>query len=144
VGIEECRAFAMKHPICFMASMEGFQPRVRPLIMWFADQRGFYFMTLSPKEFAHQLHLNPRVEVCFYNGAEDLGEARDLRITGTVEFVDDADLVHRVAEERAALADIIGQPLDPITEVFRIPHGAARFWTIRDLLKEPQLETVEF
>ena len=144
MGIEECRAFASEHPICFMASMEGYQPRVRPLLMWFTDERGFYFMTMSPKEFAHQLHQNPRVEVCFYNGAGDLGEARDMRITGGVEFVEDADLVHKVAQERAALEGIIGQPLEPITEVFRIAHGTARFWTLMDILKEPQVETVEF
>jgi pyridoxamine 5'-phosphate oxidase len=144
VGIEECRAFAAEHPICFMSSMEGYQPRVRPVLMWFADQRGFYFMTMSPKEFAHQLHANPRVEVCFYNGATDLGQARDMRIMGNVEFVGDSDLVHEAAQERAALQDLIGQPLEPITEVFRIPHGTARFWSITDLLKEAQAATFDF
>jgi uncharacterized pyridoxamine 5'-phosphate oxidase family protein len=67
-----------------------------------------------------------------------------MRVTGDVEFVDDTELVHKVSEERAALEGIIGRPLEPITEVFRIPSGVARFWTLMDILKEPQLEKVAF
>ena len=144
MGIEECRAFASEHPICFMASMEGYQPRVRPLLMWFTDERGFYFMTMSPKEFAHQLHQNPRVEVCFYNGATELPEAQMMRLTGAVELLDDAELVRKVCEERAALEGIIGRPLEPIAEVFRIASGETRFWTLMDILKEPELEMLRF
>ena len=68
----------------------------------------------------------------------------EMRVTGEVEFVDDADLTHRVAKERAALEGIIGRPLEPITEVFRIHSGQARMWTLMDILKERQLETVSF
>jgi len=67
-----------------------------------------------------------------------------MRLTGAVEFVDDAELVRKVSEERAALEGIIGQPLEPIAEVFRIASGEARFWTLMDILKEPELETLRF
>jgi pyridoxamine 5'-phosphate oxidase len=142
--LADCTAFATEHPICYLATHEGDQPRVRPLLMWFADERGFYFMTMSPKELSEQLHRDPRVEVCFFNGAAELPDARSLRVTGTVEFVDDADLVHRVSEERAALEGLIGRPLEPIAEVFRIASGEARFWTLTDILKERELERVRF
>ena len=142
--LEQCTGFATQHPICFMATQEGDQPRVRPLLLWFADTRGFYFMTMSPKQFSAQLHRNPKVEVCFYNGAGELPEARMMRLTGAVEFVDDAGLVKKVCEERAALEGIIGRPLEPIAEVFRIASGEARFWTLMDILKEPELETLRF
>jgi len=136
--------FASEHPICYMATEEEDQPRVRPLLLWFAKEEGFYFMTMSPKEFSHQLHQNPKVEVCFYNGASDLGEAKMMRLTGAVEFVDDAELVKKVSDERAALEGIIGRPLEPIAEVFRITSGEARFWTLMDILKEAELETLRF
>ena len=142
--IDQCIEFATEHPICYLATEDGDQARVRPLLLWFADKRGFFFMTMSPKEFAHQLHANPKVEVCFYNGATELPDARMMRVTGEVEFVDDTELVHKVSEERAALEGIIGRPLEPITEVFRISSGVARFWTLMDILKEPQLEQVTF
>jgi pyridoxamine 5'-phosphate oxidase len=141
---DECIEFATQHPICYFATEDGDQARVRPLLMWFADERGFYFMTMSPKGFAHQLHANPKIEVCFYNGATELPEARMMRVTGEAQFVDDAELIHRVAEERNALEGIIGRPLEPITEVFRVAKGQAWFWTIMDILKEPQLERVTF
>ena len=82
--------------------------------------------------------------MCFFNGAAELPDARSMRVTGTVEFVDDAELVHQVSEERAALEGIIGRPLEPIAEVFRIAAGEARFWTLTDILKERELERVRF
>jgi pyridoxamine 5'-phosphate oxidase len=144
MDINDCTTFASECPICFLASEDEGQPRVRPLLMWFADDSGFYFMTMSPKELSEQLHRDARVEVCFFNGAAELPEARSMRVTGAVEFVDDADLVHRVSEERAALEGLIGRPLEPIAEVFRIASGEARFWTLGDILKERELERVAF
>ncbi len=144
MDLSDCTEFAAQHPICFLATQDGDQPRVRPLLLWFADVRGFYFMTMSPKRFCRQLHENPKVEVCFYNGAGELPAARMMRVTGLVEFVDDPGLVTRVAEERAALEGIIGRPLLPITEVFRIPSGEAWFWTLNDILKESELQRVGF
>jgi len=144
VELTDCTAFASEHPICYVATEDEDQPRVRPLLMWFANEGGFYFMTMSPKQFSAQLHQNPKVEVCFYNGATELPEAQMMRLTGAVEFVDDAELVRKVSEERAALEGIIGRPLEPIAEVFRIASGEARFWTLMDILKEPELETLRF
>ena len=144
MDLSDCISFATEHPICYLATEEGDQPRVRALLLWFADERGFYFMTMSPKGFSRQLHQNPKVEVCFYNGATELPDAVEMRVSGEVEFVDDAELTHKVAQERAALEGIIGRPLEPITEVFRIGAGEAHFWTLMDILREPQLERVRF
>ena len=141
---EDCVTFATAHPLCYVATKDGDQPRVRPLLMWYANEDGYYFMTMSPKRFSAQLHKNPKVEVCFYNGATKLPEAKMMRLTGAVEFVDDAELVRKVSEERAALEGIIGRPLEPVAEVFRIASGEAWFWTLADILKEPELERVRF
>jgi pyridoxamine 5'-phosphate oxidase len=144
MDLHDCTTFAREHPIYFLATEDGDQARVRALLLWFVDERGFYFMTMSPKRFSEQLHQNPKVKVCFYNGASELPDARMLRVTGAVEFVDDAELTRKVAQERSALEGIIGAPLEPITEVFRIGSGEARFWTLMDILKERELETVSF
>jgi pyridoxamine 5'-phosphate oxidase len=144
MGFSECTAFATAHPICFLATDDGGRPRVRPLLLWFADERGFHFMTMSPKDLSEQLHRDPRVEVCFYNGAEELPEARSMRVTGAVEFLDEAELVHQVSTERAALEGIIGRPLEPIAEVFRLATGEVRFWALTDILKERELPVIAF
>ena len=144
MDLTDCTRFATEHPICFLAAEDGGRPRVRPLLLWFADERGFYFMTMNAKRLSEQLHRDPHAEVCFYNGAGELPEARSMRVTGAVEFLDDAELVHRVSEERAALEGLIGRPLEPIAEVFRISTGEARFWSLTDILKERELETIAF
>ena len=144
MDLKDCTAFATEHPICFLATEDGGRPRVRPLLLWFADERGFYFMTMSPKALSDQLHHDPQVEVCFYNSAGELPAARSMRVTGAVEFLDDAELVCRVSGERAALEGLIERPLEPIAEVFRIASGEARFWTLHDILKERTLETIAF
>jgi len=144
MDLSDCVRFAVEHPVCFLATEDDGRPRVRPLLLWFADDDGFTFMTLRPKELSRQLHRDPRVEVCFYNGASELPEARSLRVTGAAEFLDDAELVRQVSEERAALEEQIGRPLEPLAEVFRVGHGEARFWTLADILREHEVEIVAF
>jgi uncharacterized pyridoxamine 5'-phosphate oxidase family protein len=112
--------------------------------MWFADENGFYFGTLSPKEVSKQLKDNPKVEVCFYNNPAELPNGRMMRVTGEVEFLDDEELKKRITEERGFLEDIVGKPIKHFFEVFRISTGEAHFWTLPDNLKESELERIKF
>ena len=142
--MKDCIKFATENPVCFVATTDGDQPRVRTFLMWFADENGFYFATLSPKQVSKQLKSSSKVEVCFYNNAADLKAAKQMRVTGEVELVDDQGLRKKVAEERAVLEQIVGKPIEPLMEVFRIHTGEAHFWTMADILKEPELERVRF
>jgi pyridoxamine 5'-phosphate oxidase len=144
MDLQDCIKFAKENPMCAVSTIDGDQPRVRTLQLDWADETGFYFGIFSPKEISRQLHVNPKVEVCFYNHAEQLMETRQMRITAEVEFVDDEESVNRAYKLRAALEPMAGRPLKPLTEVFRISHGEARFWTIPDSLKEPRLERIRF
>jgi uncharacterized pyridoxamine 5'-phosphate oxidase family protein len=144
MNLQECVKFATENPVCFVATIDGDQPRVRTFLMWFADENGFYFATLSPKRVSRQLKTNPKVEVCFYNNAADLQGAKQMRVTGEIELVDDEALRKKVAEERAVLEQIVGKPIEPLMEVFRIHSGEAYFWTMADILKEPGLERIRF
>ena len=47
-----------------------------------------------------QLHRNPKAQVCSTTVPPELPDAVELRVTGEVEFVDDADLTRKVAEEQ--------------------------------------------
>lgn len=53
--IQDCIKFTNENPICYLATVEGDQPRVRALGFWFADESGFYFQTAVMKDFYHQL-----------------------------------------------------------------------------------------
>ena len=144
MDLQDCVKFATENPVCYMATMDGDQPRVRGLLLWFADQNGFYFATLSPKQFTKQLKKNAKVEVCFYNSPAELQNAKQMRVTGEVEFVDDEALQKKVTAERGFLDQLAGQPLEHLWEIFRIHSGEAHFWTMTDVLKEPELERIKF
>ena len=83
-------------------------------------------------------------KIGFFVDPEDLQNAKQMRVTGEAEFVKDQTLHTKICEERAFLADIAGQPIDPIMEIFRVHSGQAHFWTMMDVLKEPELERLEF
>ena len=144
MDLQDCIKFAKENPMCAVSTMDGDQPRVRTLQLDWADETGFYFAVIPLKEVSKQLHRNPKVEVCFYNRAAQIMETRQMRLTAEIEFIDDEEAVNRAYQLRAALEPIVGRPLKPLTEVFRISHGEAHFWTIPDILKEPQLERVRF
>jgi pyridoxamine 5'-phosphate oxidase len=142
--LQECIKFANDHPVCYIATADGDQPRVRAVLLWYADETGFYFETLSPKDMSKQLHGNSKVEVCFYNYSEELEHARSMRLTGEIEFMDDPALLDKVYEARKFLEDIAGEPVKPYMEVFRISSGDLHFWTMADVMKEKTLEHLKF
>jgi pyridoxamine 5'-phosphate oxidase len=145
MDFQDCIQFANENPVCYLATMDGDQPRVRGMLMCSADESGFLFFTFSAKEMAKQLRANSKVELCYYNNPAELSGAKQMRLTGEVEWVDDKALHERICkEQRAFLVDIVGQPIEPITELFRISHGEAHFWTLMDALKEPDLERIKF
>lgn len=131
--IHDCIRFTNENPICYLATAENDQPRVRALGFWFADESGFYFQTGSVKEFPHQLEKNPKTEVCFYKHDSMIGTM--LRISGEVEFLNDTKLKERVLNERPFLKNFGLTINSPGLIIFRIPHGKAHFWTMEDNLK---------
>jgi pyridoxamine 5'-phosphate oxidase len=122
--------------------MDGDQPRVRGMLMWFASPEGFYFHTGATKQLCRQLKANPKTEIYFYAPDEKGGTM--LRITGTVEMVSDVSLRRRLLAERPFLKDIVRDEYDPLLVVFRIAHGQGWFWTLQDNMKESQIPRVRF
>ncbi|WP_430936782.1 pyridoxamine 5'-phosphate oxidase family protein [Saccharicrinis sp. 156] len=142
---QEIIRFANDNPVCYLATIENNRPHVRAMLMWYADETGFYFETLSLKEMSKQIHMNPNVEVCFYNQPEDLLDAKELRVSGVMEFIEDPAIIEKAYKNREYIEDLAGQPIKRYMEVLRIAHGDAHFWNLKtDVLKEHQLEHLEF
>ena len=140
MSIKDCIKFSNENPICYLATAENDQPRVRALGFWFADESGFYFQTSTVKEFSQQLKKNPKTEICFYKHDEMIGTM--LRITGEVEFVNDIKLREKAINDRPFLKKF-GVTVDsPKLVLFRIAHGQAHFWTMENNLKPK--EVIEF
>ena len=128
--------FANRNPVCAFATVEGDQPRVRYFLMWYADEDGFYFHTGTAKHVYRQLRANPKVELCFYNFLPaEAGGGTMLRVTGEVEFLDDAALRDCLLEQRPFLKALGDDPAEYLA-ILRVGRGEAWFWTMADNLRE--------
>ncbi len=131
---KDCIKFANENPVCFLATMEGDQPRVRALLFWRADETGFYLQTGAMKELCKQLKKNPNAEICFYKPDQKGGTM--LRVAGKTEFVDDVKIKANALEQRPFLKGLgITAPEDANLVIYRIPKGVAYFWTMENNLK---------
>lgn len=135
--IQDCIDFANENKVCFLATTEGDQPRVRALGFWFADETGFYFQTGSIKTMYKQLIVNPKVEACFYHQKGMIGTM--LRVAGEIEFISDYKLKERVLIERPFLKEFGLTIESPGLIIFRIAHGEAHFWTMENNLKPKEV-----
>jgi pyridoxamine 5'-phosphate oxidase len=135
--LKDCIRFTNENPLCYLATAEGSQPRVRALGFWFADETGFYFQTATIKPFCSQLKKNPKTEVCFYKPEGMIGKM--LRISGEVEFIDDRRLKEKVLNDRAFLKDMGITADSQVLAIFRLAHGEASFWTMENNLKPKEI-----
>lgn len=137
MNFQDCIKFSNENPICYLATVENDQPRVRALGFWFADESGFYFQTGAVKEFYHQLKRNPKTEVCFYKHENMTGSM--LRVAGSVEFLNDIKLKEKVLIDRPFLKSF-GLTIDsPGLIIFKIAHGEAHFWNMESNFKPKEI-----
>jgi pyridoxamine 5'-phosphate oxidase len=125
--------------VCYLATVDGDQPYVRPISLWFADKTGFYFQTETPKTISKHLQKNNKVQICFMGK-----EGKVMRITGKTEFVTDKALRTKIMEERAYLKHILKGPDDPLLVLFKVYTGEAYIWTMANNMKEAEIERVKF
>jgi pyridoxamine 5'-phosphate oxidase len=141
MSIKEYADFANENKTCYLATVEGDQPRVRAVGMWYADETGFYFQAQTVKAVCKQLERNPKVEVYFCN--KDFSKV--MRVSGKVRFITDEKIRARCIEERPFVKNFgITEPSNPLLAVFQIYTGEAYFWTFADSMKEADIPRVKF
>ncbi len=131
--LEEYIEFANSNPVCFMGTVDGGAPRVRGMLLWFADETGFYFYTGKSKDLCRQLVADPRIEVCFYRQGPTFVDTVMLRISGKAEFIDDGRLISNMREQRPYL-----RALSKSLRIFRISRGRAVRWSGADAVARPR------
>jgi uncharacterized pyridoxamine 5'-phosphate oxidase family protein len=141
---QEYVKFATENPICTMATQDGDQPRVRTVMMWKADESGYYFVLLSQKDVVKQLKQNPKVELCFFNHAPDPMVWKQMRVTGQLEFLEDEPTLEEAYQSRSFLDNFAGYSLKPFVAPCRVLHGDAHFWTLQDVAKETAIPHLAF
>lgn len=71
-------------------------------------------------------------------------DAKEMRISGEIEFVEDEKVKQRIYEKVSFLEEWSPRPIKPILEIFRIKTGDAHFWTMADMLHESEVEHTKF
>ncbi len=141
MDLKDYAEFANQNKTCYLATVEGDQPRVRCLNMWFADETGFYFQAQTVKAVCRQLEKNPKVEAYF--STKDFSLA--MRVAGKVRFLDDLKLKARCIQERPFVKNFgISEPDNPLLALFHLYTGEAYFWTFGDSMKEDRIPRVRF
>lgn len=135
----DCVKFANENPVAWLATVDGDQPRVRGMGMWYADETGFYFQTATMKDMVRQLQENGKVEFAFYRPDEMVGTM--LRVSGEVEFLDDVEVKKKVLADRPFLTEFGLTAEDPKLVVFRVSKGEAHFWDWESNLKPKEVIT---
>ena len=141
MSFEEYVKFANENPMCYLATVEGDQPRVRAMGMWYADETGFWFQAQSVKSVYKQIKENEKVEVYFCTPKF----SRIMRVSGKMKIVEDMEVKKKCIAERPFLKNMgIIEPDDPLLAVFHLYTGEAFFWTMADSMKEASIPRVKF
>lgn len=142
--LTEVLLFANQNPSSWLATCEDDQPRVRGMLLWFADETGFYYHTAMSKSLYSQIKKNHKVEAAFVRNA-DKPEFEMLRVTGTAEIMEDKELEKRLKQERSWLWDNVQQSkADTEVVIFRIVNGSAYIWNMTWNVKEKEAPRVQF
>jgi pyridoxamine 5'-phosphate oxidase len=128
--------FANENPNSYIATADGNQPRVRGMLLWFADKTGLYYNTGAFKDLYKQMKANQKVEVCFFNPKSKSMD--QMRVTGQIEFINDLKIRERLVEARPFLKQMGFAPENPDLIVFRVAKCTAHFWTWETNLQPKQ------
>jgi pyridoxamine 5'-phosphate oxidase len=142
--IEEIRDFANKNPTTWLSTAVGNQPHLRAMAMWFADKTGFYYHTGTQKRLSKQLQDNPKVELGLLNVGDSMSNMQMVRITGSVEMVDDAVLEKKLFQERPWLNAVREAYPNGKIFIFRIAHGEAQYWNMGVNCREKDIPPIVF
>jgi pyridoxamine 5'-phosphate oxidase len=122
---EQIIEFINKNPVCFLATSDGQQPRVRGMMTYKADAAGILFNTGRPKDMYKQIAANPRVELCYFSAETNV----QVRVTGKAQIVEDMDLKKQIVKERTFLQPIVEKAGFDLLVVFRVIDCEAVVWT---------------
>jgi len=120
----EIISFVNANPICYLATVEGDRPHVRPMGMYKADERGILIQLSTVKGMYRELVQNPKVELCF-NGREKM-----VRVSGVAEFIEDQGLKEEVVKARPFLKPLVDAHGWAVIKVFRVTNPVATVWTM--------------
>ncbi len=114
------------NPTFALATAEENRPHVRMIMLYRADEDGIIFNTGENKDLHKQLSKNENVELCFYIAEE----GRQIRITGSVEEIEDLELKKQIVADMPFLKEWVDKEGYDVLVVYCLRHGKATIWTM--------------
>lgn len=105
-----------------LATLDGDQPRVRPVSPVLVEGFTIYVASLRRYGKTREIAANPKVELNYLADDHD-----QVRITGVAEILHDAAKLRQIWESDALLRRYLGSPENPELIVYRIRPVRVRF-----------------
>ena len=105
-----------------LATLDGDQPRVRPVSPVRVDGFTIYVANLRRYGKTQEIAANPKVELCYLDDEHD-----QVRITGVAEVLTDEALLKEIWESNPLLRKYLGTPENPELIIYRIRPERVRF-----------------
>lgn len=106
----------------YLATLDGDQPRVRPVSPVRTEGFTVYVANLRSYHKTEEIAANPRVELCYLDEAHN-----QVRITGTATVVTDQALLQSIWEANPLLRHYLGAVDNPALIVYRITPNRVRY-----------------
>ena len=119
-----------KFPV--LATMDGDQPRVRPVSPVRTDGFTVYVANLRQYGKTREIEANPKVELCYTDDGHN-----QVRITGAAEVLADRSLLEEIWGSNPLLRAYLGSVDNPALIIYRIVPNRVRY------MKEWALEYYE-
>ena len=105
-----------------LASIDGDQPRLRPVSPVKTDGFTVYVANLRAYHKTGELAANPKVELCYLDSGHN-----QVRITGAVEVVTDRALLEEIWQGNPLLRAYLGTPDNPALIIYRVVPQIVRY-----------------
>jgi general stress protein 26 len=105
-----------------LATIDGEQPRVRPVSPVRTDGFTVYVANLRGYHKTEEIAANPKVELCYLDSHHD-----QVRITGVAEIVTQRPLLQEIWDSNPLLRQYLGSLDNPQLIVYRIRPSRVRY-----------------
>ncbi len=105
-----------------LATVDGDQPRVRPVSPVRTDRFTAYVANLRAYHKTAEIAANPKVELCYVDEKHD-----QVRIAGVAEIVTDRPLLQEIWDANPLLRQYLGSLDNPALIVYRVRPVRVRF-----------------
>lgn len=119
---ELARAVIAADRFPYLATIDGDQPRVRPVSPVRTDGFTVYVANLRMYHKTAEIAANPKVELCYLDDKHD-----QVRITGVAEVVTERTVLQEIWDANPLLRQYLGSLENPALIVYRIRPRQVRF-----------------